>query len=144
MKERYFISKKEYNGDVVYLNCKRVKGYKFTPKNNVPYDGISVNEMVIIKPSMIEKIIKRKIKNHLDMFLKVLIDIDDSDDDARRALDDVQRYKNFVNEKYSPFLDEKYMNLLMKKMNVIERELKQSVVYASLLEDDVKENSRRR
>lgn len=144
MKEHYFLSKKEYSGEVAFANCRKVRGYKVSPKNNISYGGIEVNEMIIVRQSMIERVIKRKIKNHLDMFLKILID-NDSDDDARRALDDIARYKVFVNEKYSPFLDEKYMSLLMKKMNVIERELKQNIVYLSLLEEDEeKENSRKR
>ena len=123
--KQYFVSKKNYNGEVVFVNCDKVKGYKFNPKNNYPYEGIKVNEMIIIKPSLIEKIIKRKIKNRLDFYLKIIIDnLDsDSDDDTRIALDDLARYKKVIKERYSIYLDEKYMALLNKKINVIEREL---------------------
>ena len=58
--KQYLISKEKYNGEIVYVNYDKLRGYKFTPKNNFPYDGIKVNEMIIIKPSFVEKVIKRK------------------------------------------------------------------------------------
>ena len=140
--KQYLISKKKYNGEVVYVNCDEIKSYKLTPKNNYPYEGIKVNELIIIKPSLIEKIIKRKIKNKLDFYLRIIIENLDSDDDsnARIALDDLARYKKNIKEKYSIYLDEKYMELLSKKINVIERELKNSLVY----EEEKEISSRRR
>lgn len=141
--KQYFISKKKYNGEVVFVNYDKTNGYKFNPKNNYPYEGIKVNEMVIIKPSLIEKIIKRKIKNRLDFYLKIIIDNldDESDDDTRIALDDLARYKKVISEKYSIYLDEKYMALLNKKINVIERELKNNL---SNEKEEVYESTRRR
>lgn len=129
--KQYFISKKNYDGEVVFVNCDKQNGYRFNPKNNYPYEGIKVNEMIIIKPSLIEKIIKRKIKNRLDFYLKIIIEnLDgDNDDDTRIALDDLARYKKVIKEKYSIYLDEKYMALLNKKIGVIERELENSLNY---------------
>lgn len=145
MKEKhYFISKDKYNGEVVYLNCKKIKGYKMNPKNSVHYDGIRVNEIIIVKPSMVEKLIKRKIRRRLDYYYNEVIDNEDDDDTSRRALDDLQRYKNLVNDKYAHFLDDKYISLLMKKINILEKELKGSVVYSSLVvEDKVKPKKNR-
>ncbi len=139
--KQYLISKEKYNGEIIYLNCEKLKGYKINPKNNYSYDGIKVNEMIIIKPSLIEKIIKRKIKSKLDYYLKKIIDNldgNDSDDDTRIALDDLQRYKRVINDKYSIYLDEKYMTLLNKKIAVFERELKNNLLYQNLSNDDKK------
>ena len=137
--KQYLISKEKYNGEIVYVNYDKLKGYKFTPKNNFPYDGIKVNEMIIIKPSFVEKIIKRKIKNRLDFYLKLIIDnldgTDDSDD-TRKALGDLERYRKVINERYSIYLDEKYMDLLNKKMDVIERELKNNLFYKDYIEQE--------
>lgn len=134
--KHYFISKDKYNGEVIYLNCDPVNGYKITPKNNIPYEGIMVNEMVIVKPSLAEKIIKRKIKNKIDLYLKLIIDNLDgssSSDDTRKALGDVERYKHIINEKYAIYLDNKYISLLNKKMDVIERELKSNLIYLDMV-----------
>ena len=127
--KQYLISKKNYNGEDVLINCDKSNGYKFNPKNNYPYDGIKVNEMVIIKPSLIEKVIKRKIKNKLDFYLKIIIECldGDDDDDTRIALGDLERYKKIIKEKYSIYLDEKYMSLLNKKIGVIEKELQNNI-----------------
>lgn len=105
--------------------------------------------MIIIKPSLIEKIIKRKVKNKLDYYLKLIIDNldgNDSDDDTRIALDDLQRYKKIINDKYSIYLDEKYMALLNKKINVFERELKNNLLYQNLVDDEktVDEDARKK
>ena len=144
--KQYLISKDKYKGEIVYVNYDKIKGYKFTPKKNLQYDGIKVNEMIIIKPSFIEKIIKRKIKNRLDFYLKLIIenlDGSDSDDDTRIALGDLQRYKKVINERYSIYLDEKYMELLNKKMDVIERELKNNLIYSDYLEEDLENEHKR-
>ena len=129
--KQYFISKKNYKGEVVFVNYDKANGYKLNPKNNYQYDGIKVNEMIVIKPSLIEKIIKRKIKNRLDFYLKIIIEnLDgDNDDDTRIALGDLERYKKVIKEKYSIYLDEKYMALLNKKIGLIENELNNSLNY---------------
>ena len=137
--KQYLVSKEKYNGEIVYVNYDKLRGYKFTPKNNFPYDGIKVNEMIIIKPSFVEKVIKRKIKNRLDFYLKLIIenlDGADDSDDTRKALVDLERYKKVINERYSIYLDDKYMELLNKKMDVIERELKNNLLYSDYLEEE--------
>ena len=65
----------------------------------------------------------------------------DDDDDTRIALDDLARYKKVIKEKYSIYLDEKYMALLNKKINVIERELKNNLLNEK---EEVYESTRRR
>ncbi len=143
--KQYFVTKEKYNGEIVYINCDKLSGYKFTPKNTYPYEGIKINEMVIIKPSLIEKIIKRKIKNKLDFYLKIIIENLDSDDDddTRIALGDLERYKIIIHDRYSIYLDEKYMNLLNKKINVIERELKNNLNYDKDIKQNELENNRK-
>ena len=136
--KQYLISKKNYNGEVVYLNIDKNNGYKINPKNNVPYDGVKVNEMIVIKPDMIQKIIKRKIKNKLDYYLNYLIS-DEDDSDTRKALDDLQRYRLFVSKKYYIFLDGKYITLLNNKFDILERNLKSKIINSNLKsENDMK------
>ena len=60
--QHYYVCKKGEDRQIVYLDYDKLNGFGFSPKNNVKYDGIVVNKMVIIKPSMVEKILKRKIK----------------------------------------------------------------------------------
>ena len=125
--KHYFILKKGFTGEILCLN-NNVKGFNFNPKNNVKYDGIIVNKMVIIKPSMIENILRKKIKRKLDLYLKLIIKFIESDDSSdgealREALNDLEKFKGIINYKYKKYLDEKYLKILLKKIALLEYEL---------------------
>ena len=134
MKEKhYYVCKKGNDVEILYLDYDKLKGFDFNPRNNIKYDGIIVNKMVIIKPSMIGKVLKRKIKNRLDLYLKLLIkfiesDDSSSDDALREALNDLTRYKSIINHKYKKYLDEKYLNLLYKKIAILDYELNSKLI----------------
>lgn len=126
--KHYYVCKKGNNTEIVYFDYNKLKGFGFLPKNNVKYDGIVVNKMVVIKPSMIEKVLKRKIKRKLDLYLKLIIKFIDSEDATdsgalREALNDLSRYKNIIEYKYRKYLDEKYLKILLKKITILEYEL---------------------
>ena len=46
---RYFIHKEGNTNELVFLDYSKLKGFDFKPQNNIKYDGIIVNKMVIIK-----------------------------------------------------------------------------------------------
>lgn len=126
----YTVIKTNYEGEITLKNYKEIEGYKVNPKNSFPYKGIAVESMFLIKPSFIEKIVKKKIKRKLEFYLNYLIELTDSDDDtsARKALDELTRYKEAIDYKYRKFLDDKYINLLNKKISLLEREMKMKIV----------------
>lgn len=126
----YTVIKTNYEGEITLKNYKEIEGYKVNPKNSFPYKGIAVESMFLIKPSFIEKIVKKKIKRKLEFYLNYLIELNDSDDDtsARKALDELTRYKEAIDYKYRKFLDDKYLNLLNKKISLLEREMKMKIV----------------
>lgn len=129
----YYLSRQPKTGEIVYINYDKYKGYNITPKNKVKYDGIKVNKMIIVKPSMIEKVLKRKIKNRLDLYLKTIVELMDESDDndeagIREALNELTRFKNIIKYKYEKHLEEKYILLLNKKIEVLEYELKKKLM----------------
>ena len=129
MKEqKYYLCKKGSDKEIIYLDYDKLKGFEFNPKRKLDKNAISVNKMIIIKPSMIEKILRKKIKNKLNLYLKLIIkfiESDDADDGEtlREALNDVTRYKSIVEYKYKKYLDKKYFEILMKKIAILEYEL---------------------
>ncbi len=130
---RYFIHKEGNTNELVFLDYSKLKGFDFKPQNNIKYDGIIVNKMVIIKSSMIEKILKRKIKRKLELYLKLIInylnsDDDDSSDILREALNDLTRYKSIIDKKYKKYLDEKYLKILLRKISLLEYEIKSKII----------------
>ena len=140
---RYVLCKSKQSSELVYLNYSAKDGFKFKPKNEVTYNGIKVNEMVIINQSFIEKVLKRKIKRKLDLYLQFLINLLDSEDEdptnLRFALNDLDKYRQTIINKYRNYLDKKYVNLLLKKIEVLERELKEKLFFA--LQKSVREQN---
>ena len=132
MDERYYICNKD-NNEIVYgyIDYSHLHGFKIKPGNNVPYEGVEVGRLVLVKPSLIENVLKRKIKHKLDAYLTFLftvIDDEDEDPDALElVIDDVTRYKNIIMNKYSKFLDKKYIKSLLKKVGMVELELKEKL-----------------
>ena len=94
--------------------------------------------MIIVNQSFIEKILKKKIKKKLDSFLKLMIAVVEDEDndpgDISEALNEISRYKSIIVNKYKKYLDEKYITLLLKKINFLEEELKQKLIYVDDLQ----------
>lgn len=125
--------KKGFEGLNVSIDTKRNNGYKVTPKNKVKY-GVAVNEMFIINPSLIEKLLRKKIGIKLDNYLQYIITVlDDSESDAdagkiSTVLSDLNRYQEIVQNNYKQYLNEKYIELLLKKIELLEYELKRKLM----------------
>lgn len=126
---RYYITRKN---NIIGMNAtidySKIGGLDISPKNRISYDGIVVNKLVIIKSSFIERILKKKIKRKLELYLKFIMDFIDSDEDdgngLREALNDITRYKDIINYKYRKYLGDKYIDQLLNKIEFLEHELK--------------------
>lgn len=132
--QQYLLIKDEETKEIVYIDYDKLSGFQVNPANQENYDGIIVNKMIIIKPSFIEKVLKRKVKRKLENYLKLVISMledDGSDDntDLRYALNDLNRYKSIIKNNYQKYLDEKYVDLLLKKIALIEKEIKNKMIY---------------
>lgn len=131
---KYLLVKDNHERRFTNIDYNKLDGFKFNPKNNVENNGIMVNEMVLINPSFIESVLKRKTKKKLELYLRFIISLienesDASSDDLREALDGLVRYKGIVENKYRRYLDERYANMLIKKIELLEQELKTKIIY---------------
>lgn len=135
----YVIAKTKSNGEITFISYK-TEGFKLIPKGNINYPGIEVNSIVLIKPSFINKVLKRKNKIKLNYYLNYLIEeADDDSSDIKEVLDDIERYKGVIEFKYRKYLDDKYINLLNKKLDLLEKKLKSKIIYKSLKIDEKQE-----
>lgn len=128
MKKKYILVEKFPLEVALNINYEKIEGYHIKPQNKIKYDGILVDKLIIIKPSFIQKLIKKKIKRKLDNYLEFIIGImdekdDDAIDDINKVLDSFERYKLLIKGIYFKYLDEKYYNLLLKKIDVLNSEL---------------------
>ena len=125
--------KKKFNAKIDY---DKLEGFGFLPQNKIKYDGIIVNKMILVKPSMVQTVLKKKIKNRLDLYLKFIINTTNGDDDDgtqyKEALNDLSKYKDVIQYKYMKYLDEKYSNILLKKISYLEYELNRRIIRIEL------------
>ena len=130
---KHYSLSRDKKGDTLLVVPRKDIGFKFNPKNSNEYIGINVNKMVVINNSFIEKVLKKKVKRKLDLYLQFIVNIlDDEDSDPtslRTVLDDVERYKQLIINKYRLYLDEKYINLLLKKIELLSNEIKMKLMY---------------
>ena len=124
----YSITKNSDTKNNIKIDFSVLSGFDITPKNSIIYDGIVVNKLVIINHGFIEKILKRKIKRKLEAYLKFIMDYladDDSDGSSlNEVLNDLSRYREIINYRYRKHLGDGYIDLLLKKIDLLEYELK--------------------
>ena len=71
-KERKFtIEKNKFDNKTVQLDSSKMDGFKVTPKNEITYDGVVVNSLLLMKPAFIEKILKKKNQRKLEYYLQL-------------------------------------------------------------------------
>lgn len=143
---RYYITRKNNSVGVdATIDYSKMGGLDISPKNRISYDGIVVNKLVIIKSSFIERILKKKIKRKLELYLKFIMDFIDSDEDdgdsLREALNDITRYKDIINYKYRKYLGDKYIDQLLNKIEFLEHELKLKLYIINEKQSTLGENS---
>ena len=147
MNKRYYIACKE-NKEIIYgyIDYQNIHGFDIKPQNNVSYAGIEVGHLTLVEPELIKRVLKRKIKRKLNIYLNFLMNIvddDDSDpDNLALVMDDLERYKMIIINKYSKFLDKGYLRTLLKKVGFVERELDMRI--RQLSQEMEMETSRRR
>ncbi|MDD2391395.1 MAG: hypothetical protein PHU94_00450 [Bacilli bacterium] len=142
--KNYLLIRDVKTKEITYVDYNKEKGYLFSPKKGVNFDGVSINKMIVIKPSFVDKILRRKIKNKLELYLEYIIKLLENDDDTditglRSALNDLTRYHDIVKFQYGKYLDERYLELFLKKIKLLEKELQAQIVnYRDIMLESIK------
>ena len=124
--KRFVIKKDELTDVITYMEYEKNKGFKVTPKKNATFeDMINVNEMIIVNPSLIEKLIIKKCNKSLVKIMNMLNLVSDEDDDTGYAivLDEISRLYSLLENKYQKYLEEKDYDLMKKKVLLIKQEV---------------------
>ena len=113
--------KKElFSGDIDFT------GYKFNSKRSK--NIIKVSNVTVVDPKMINEILtikfNRRFKKLLTLVSAVLNDTDATDADTALALDEVQLVKEILLNRYQRFLNQEKEELFLKKLRVLENELR--------------------
>lgn len=127
----YFLEKKSKVNEIVYMEYEKIDGYKLTPKTNI-YDGIRVNKIVFINPSLSEKIIKRKISVKVKKWLEYIhfceSDPDGGDEgEMRQSLMEAEKLRVNILNTYAKYLGHDYQSLTLKKIQIIINEFRMRI-----------------
>lgn len=132
--KRYYVVKDKKDKSITYFEYDKIDGYDITPKKNVKIeDAINVNKIVIINPTLANKVAKKKIDLKFRKLVELLNIIFESDDDTGEAyhqgLDEVERLKEELIDKYKKYLDSEEYDTMEKKLGILEHELKIRLFY---------------
>lgn len=131
----YLIVKEKDKKEITYFEYDKLKGFNMTSKNkNIKLkDAINVNKMIIINPSFIEKLINRKINNKFKKLIDLLSNICDSEDDPSgvlmHALNEIEKFKRELINKYVEYMNKEQLKLLNKKIQILEHEVTMRIYY---------------
>jgi D-serine dehydratase len=127
---RRFVVKKEAQEETItYMEYEKLKGFNVKPKDSLEIeDMINVNEMIVINPGLIEKLVSKKCKRRLEkiiMMLSVVYEDENSDDGAiQMVLDEMEKFKTMLRKKYKDYLKKEEYKLYLKKIEILENEAK--------------------
>ncbi len=127
---RYLIVKEKDKKEVTYFEYNKLNGLEINSKNkNIKLkDAINVNKMVVINPSFIEKLINKKINIKIKKLIDLIAIIYESDDEdpagsLMQALNEVEKFKREIINKYINYMTKEQIDLLEKKIRILETEV---------------------
>ncbi len=132
--KKYFVVKEKNNKTITYFEYDKMEGYDLSPKKGMKIeDAINVNKVVIINPSLAEKVAKKKLDLKFRKLLQLLNIIFETDDDTGTAyhqgLDEVSKLRTELVNKYRKHLSEEEADLMNKKLDILEHGLKVRLFY---------------
>ena len=132
--KRYLIVKNKNDNAITYFEYDKMDGYDLSPKKGVKItDAINVNKVVIINPSLAQKVAKKKVDLKFRKLVELLNIIFETDDETgtayHKGLDEIERLRSELIGKYKKHLTDDDFDLMEKKLGILEHELKVRLFY---------------
>ena len=126
--ERFLVVKNKDSRDIKYFEYDKISGYNIKPNPKLKFqDAINVNRMILINPTLIEKMVDKKIKRKFNYLINLLSVVYENDDDTgeglKLALNEAEKFRMELINKYKKYVNEEKMELLLKKIAILEDEL---------------------
>ena len=139
---KYIIDNNNENTKLVYYNV-NMTGLDITPKNEVSGFNIKAKKVILVDSALQDSFIKTRINRKLDKIIKfmlrILNDDETTDDDTGMVLDEINRLKGIIINKYRKFMVESEYKSILTKLILIEEEFKKSYnqkMYESFLNNN--------
>ena len=113
------------------------KSYSFTPKNGYK----RVKKITVLDKDMVSSILEDKIVKKYNLLIKIIYDLITSDDTTSghvlAAYTELDRIRNILLYKYNEYLRKEFIDKYLKKLYVLELELKK--VHVMELTEEIEE-----
>lgn len=128
--KKFIVTKEQISGAITYLEYENINGVSFSPKNKkIDSDMINVSKVVVINPSLIEKLIDKKCNKQLERIIKLLTTLyNDTDGDGDTnlgfVLNEIEKFRQLIDSKYKEYMKAEKYKTLKKKLDIIDQEVK--------------------
>src|SRR5574344_1635510 len=125
----YIIKKKNKNNEIVYMEYS-LPGYNFSPKKNVLY--MNVKNVKIVDSNLTDIILSAKFDDYFNKLVKMAREYLNSDEDNGNSgivLGEIDMIRGILQNKYQKFLAKEKELLFLKKLRIIEQEIKAKELY---------------
>ena len=126
---KYVIDKNNNDKKLTYYNVNMI-GLEVNPINEVPNQQIRAGKVLLIDQNLQDSFIKQRINKKLNKIIKFMIrilnDDDSTEEDSGMVLDEINRLKGIVINKYRHYMKEAEYKNLLTKLILIEEEFKKS------------------
>ena len=127
-KFKYLIVRDNNKKKITHFKYDRLEGYNLVQNKSKVVNGVKINKLVIVNKVFIEKAINKKIdkkfKSLLELIAKVFEDDSDPGNGLLYALNEIEKFKRFIINQHSAYMSKKQIELLDKKVKLIEKEIK--------------------
>lgn len=136
-KDKYVLIKKS-----IY---KELETYEFNESYKVSKkdDDKRIGVIKFYDDEIIKKVIQRSIDNRFKKLLELLSKLEESDEDPSEGfmicLDEVSKFKSEVINKYNKFLKKNQVDLANKKLELIEKEIKNKLLECRMIRTSILE-----
>lgn len=142
---KYLLEKDERAKEIIAAKYEK-NGYVFHPKKGI----MDINEIMVVNPSMIESLLAikwdRSFHRLMKLAIKFIEDEDATEDDARIVLDEAEKQKEILLNKYKKYFKKGKVKLYLEKIRVLEKEISKKLLLMQeiLQKEEVKEKHRSR
>lgn len=137
--ENYVLKKNNKNKKINKFDFKE-EGYIFKPniksKNLIQISSLSITNLEITN-TILKKKLDKSFRKLASIILNVLNDDDSTSGDVAIVLNELAKEKNVVTRKYKDYLKKEEQTKYLKRLKVLETQLKEKIVYLKFKEEKV-------
>ncbi len=139
--KNYIIKKKNKNKKIGKFNYEE-EGYSFKPNikspNLIKISSLNLMDKEATAP-ILEKKLNASFRKLAAIIYSILNDEDATSSDAIIALDEIAKEKSMIRNKYKEYLEKESLEKFLKRIKVMEQEVKEKIVELRIKEEQEKQ-----